>query len=178
MPPTVVSSVLVAGAGGGAGGAASGSSTPGEATLARAASVQATAETIDPAMICMNFSRSWRACRTMNSLDTSHCRINRIRCCAFMRLFLFIGRFFTDGTYRARSEGVRVIPAGLHCVGWVMTQRCALHLFSVSRNLQCSFLLKEGGQPLPAVLWRNVVRGRGVPTGPSQAPPMPVHTPL
>ena len=102
----------------------------------------------------------------------------RIRCCAFMRLFLFIGRFFTGGTYCARSEGVCVIPPGLRCVGWVMTQRCALHLFSVSRNLQFSFLLKEGGQPLPAVLLRNVVRGRGVPTGLSQAPPMPVHTPL
>ena len=114
MPPTVVSSVLVAGAGAGAGGAASGSSTPGVATLARAASVQATAET-------------------------------RIRCCAFMRLLLFIGRFFTGGTYRARSEGVCVIPPGLRCVGWVMTQRCALRLFGVSRNLQFSFLLKEVG---------------------------------
>ena len=124
MPPTVVSSVLVsgAGAGGGAGGApllgappaaaciepggaaggaatdagaaASGSSTPGVAALARATSVQATAET-------------------------------KTRCCALMRLFLVIGRFFTGGTYCARSEGVHVIPPGLHCVGWVMTQRCA-----------------------------------------------------
>ena len=49
----------------------------------------------------------------------------RIRCCAFMRLLLFIGRFFTGGTYRARSEGVCVIPPGLRCVGWVMTQRFA-----------------------------------------------------
>ena len=108
MPPTVVLSVLVAGAGAGggagcaatdAGVAASGLSTPGVAALAMAASVQAAAET-------------------------------RIRCCAFMRLFLFIGRFFTGGTYRARSEGVRVIPPGLHCVGWVMTQRCALQFLS------------------------------------------------
>ena len=126
MPPTVVSSVLVAGAGAGAGGGAGGApllgAPPAAACIEPGGAAGGAATEAGAAASGSSTPGVAAFARTASVQATAE---TRTRSCALMRLFLFIGRFSTGGTYRARSKGVRVIPPGLHCVGWVMPQRCA-----------------------------------------------------